>query len=138
MIRGELQRLQILNAFPSYKKRAARIILQADYMTSSTYMFEELGWQTIPKRLLYNKAVFTFKALNNLTPSYISNLLKPMSESHALSLRSSNNGLLSISRFLIPHQKYGIHFLRCEEQQALYKNLRQVSKITYKCCKMLT
>ena len=80
------------------QKRAARIILQADYMTSSTYMFEELGWQTIPKRLMYNKAVLTFKALNNLTPSYISNLLKPMSESHQLSLRSSNNGLLSIPR----------------------------------------
>ena len=31
------------------RKRAARIILQADYMTSSTYMFVELGWQTIPK-----------------------------------------------------------------------------------------
>ena len=87
-------------------------------------MFEELGWQTILKRLMYNKAVLTFKALNNLTPSYVSNLLKPMSESHALSLRSSNNGLnfclypgpgllYFIARFLIPHQNYGIHFLGC-------------------------
>ena len=102
------------------QKRAARIILQADYMTSSTYMFEELGWQTIPKRLMYNKAVLTFKALNNLTPSYISNLLKPMSESHQLSLRVimafclyPGPGLLYlIARFHIPHQNYGIHFLR--------------------------
>ena len=47
---------------------------------------------------MYNKAIFTFKALNNLTPAYITNLLKPMSETHSLSLRSSDNGLLSIPR----------------------------------------
>ena len=33
------------------QKRAARIILKADFMTPSSYMFEQLGWQTIPKRL---------------------------------------------------------------------------------------
>ena len=52
----------------------------------------------MPRRLLYNKAILTFKALNNLTPEYITNLLKPMSETHSLSLRSSDNGLLSIPR----------------------------------------
>ena len=39
-----------------------------------------------------------FKALNKFTPAYISDLLKPMSETHSLSLRSSDNGLLSILR----------------------------------------
>ena len=78
------------------QKRAARIILQVEYLTPSSLMFEELGWLSIPRQFMYNKAVLTFKALNNLTPAYISSLLKPMSETHSLSLRSSDNGLLSI------------------------------------------
>ena len=61
-------------------------------------MFEELGWQSVPKRLMYSKAILTFKASNNQTPAYITNLLKPMSESHPRSLRSSENGLLPVPR----------------------------------------
>ena len=67
-------------------------------MTPSSYMFEQLGWQTIPKRLLYNKSVLVYKALNDLTPTYITNLLTPVSQTHSRSLRSSENGLLSIPR----------------------------------------
>ena len=85
------------------QKRAARIILQAEYLTPSSLMFDELGWLSIPRRLMYNKALLTFKALNKLTPAYISDLLKPMSETHSLSLRSSDNGLLSIPRSRSAH-----------------------------------
>ena len=80
------------------QKRAERIILKADFMTPSSYMFEQLGWQTIPKRLLYNKSVLVYKALYDLTPTYITNLLTPVSQTHSRSLRSSENGLLSIPR----------------------------------------
>ena len=69
------------------QKRAARIILRADFMTPSTIMFDKLEWPSVPKRLMYNKAVLTYKALNNLAPAYISGLLKPVSETHTRSLR---------------------------------------------------
>ena len=62
------------------------------------YTFERLEWLSVPKRLMYNKAVLTYKALNNLAPAYISGLLKPVSETHTRSLRSSENGLLSVPR----------------------------------------
>ena len=42
------------------QKRAARIILRADFMTPSTIMFERLEWLSVPKRLMYNKAVLTY------------------------------------------------------------------------------
>ena len=48
------------------QKRAARSILQADYLTPSSLMFEDLGWLSVPKRLMYNKAILTYKVLNNL------------------------------------------------------------------------
>ena len=78
------------------QKRAARIILRADFDTPSSAMFQELNWPSIENRLKYNKAVLTYRALNKLTPDYISNLLKPLSETHSLNLRSSENGSLHI------------------------------------------
>ena len=79
------------------QKRAARIILRADFDMPSSLMFRELNWLSIVEsRLKYNKAVLTYRALNNLTPDYISKLLTPLSEIHSLNLRSSENGLLHI------------------------------------------
>ena len=80
------------------QKRAARIILNANFDTASADMFQELGWAPIKKRHNYNKAVLTYKALNKLTPSCISDLLIPVSQTHTRTLRSSSNGTLSIPR----------------------------------------
>ena len=71
------------------QKRAARIILKTDIITPSFHMFRELKWSSIDDRVKYNKVIIAYKPLNDLTPSYISSLLKPMSEIHALNLRSS-------------------------------------------------
>ena len=80
------------------QKPAAGIILRADFMTPSTIMFDRLEWLSVPKRLMYNKTVLTYKALNNLAPACISGLLKLVSKTHTHSLRSSENGLLSVPR----------------------------------------
>ena len=101
---ANLERLEKL------QKRAARIILHADFTSSSSLMFEELGWLSVFVRLRYNKAIMTYKALNNQTPEYISDLLKPMSEVHALRLSSSENGSL----FVLQDQNHSCvmaHFL---------------------------
>lgn len=117
------------------QKRAARIILQADFMTPSTLMFEQLGWLSVPKRLLYNKAVLTYKALNNLTPSYISNLLKPVSETHALSLRSSENGLLSIPRSRTALFDRSFSYSASKLWNSLPKSVRKASSVNeFKTC----
>ena len=60
-----------LDRISKLQKRAAHIILHADFNTPSTAMFEELGWLPINKRLNYNKGVFTYKALNSLIPQFI-------------------------------------------------------------------
>ena len=80
------------------QKRAARIILKADFLTRSEGMFAELGWQPVEKRIMYNKAVLIYKALNNLTPEYLSKLLTPVSQTHGLNLRSSKKGNLHVPR----------------------------------------
>ena len=81
------------------QKRAARIILRADFNTSSSsIMFTELGWQPVHKRLKYNKAVFIYKALNGLTPEYITSLLRPVAETYDRRLRPLVNGTLAVPR----------------------------------------
>ena len=52
------------------QKRAARIIINADFSTPSKDMFDFRKRMPIYKRLLPNKAVLTYKALNGLTPEY--------------------------------------------------------------------
>ena len=52
-------------------------------MTPSTIIFDRLEWLK-----MYNKAILTYKTINNLAPVYISDLLKPVSETHTRSLRS--------------------------------------------------
>ena len=74
------------------QNHAARIILRADFDTSSSTMFTELGWQPVHKRLKFNKAVCIYKALNGLTPEYITSLLRPVAETHDRHLSSSVSG----------------------------------------------
>ena len=78
------------------QKRAARIILNAEFDTPSSRMFQELDWLPMGSRIKYNKAVLTYKALNNMTPEYITKLLTSMSQTHSLNLRSGENGTLYV------------------------------------------
>ena len=80
------------------QKRAARIILRTDFNTPSEQLFKELGWSSVSNRITHNKAVLTYRALNNLTPEYITHLLQQMSQVHSLNLRSSDNGSLYVPK----------------------------------------
>ena len=58
-----------LDRISKLQKRAAQIILHADFNTPSAEIIKDLSWLPIVNRLKYNKAVFTYKAMKNLTPS---------------------------------------------------------------------
>ena len=60
----------------SLQKRAARIILQADFMTPSKEMFQELGWLTFTNIVEYHICVMVFKSLNGQAPDYLSSLIR--------------------------------------------------------------
>ena len=87
-----------LDRIMKLQKRAARIILCADFTTPSSDMFQELCWLPIDKRLKYNTVVFTYKALINLTTQYITVILEPISDAHTRTLRSSVCGALAVPR----------------------------------------
>ena len=61
-------------------------------------MFNELGWISISQGIQYNSSVLTYKALHNLTPDNISNMINPVSEMHGGTLRSSVNGASAVPK----------------------------------------
>ena len=85
-----------LDRLSKLQKRAARVILKSDIDTPSATMFQELCWMSVESRIKYNKAAFTYKAINNMTPDYITELLTPMSQTHSLNLRSGETGALYV------------------------------------------
>ncbi len=83
-----LQRLQNVH------NSAARIITRTKSIEHITPILIQLHWLPIPQRIQYKLLLLTFKALRNLAPTYLSELLHPYTPSRAL--RSSSSGLLSI------------------------------------------
>ena len=124
-----------LERLAKLQKRAARIILKADFDTPSSLMFRDLNWLSVEKSVKYNKAVFTYRALNNMAPEYISNLLTPMSETHTLNLRSSENGTLYIPRAHTSLYKGSFACSTSQLWNALPQKVRDTSSLSsFKTC----
>ena len=86
-----------INCIIKLQKRAARIILNADFTTPSRELFITLDWLPFDKKIMYHKCVLVYKAINNQTPSYISNMLTPVNtinNNHTLRSATNHNLLL--------------------------------------------
>ena len=75
---------------------AARLIMLCPKRTSMMPVLKHLHWLPIIERINYKIVLTVYKSLNNLAPSYISNLLTPYSSGRTT--RTSNKGLLLIPR----------------------------------------
>ena len=80
------------------QKRAARIILKADFLTPSEQLFKKLNWLTFPKRVQYHTCLMVYKEINGSAPEYISFMLTYVSEKHERHIRSTALDLLHIPR----------------------------------------
>ena len=50
------------------QKRAARIILKADFLTPSEQLFKKLNWLKFPKRAQYHTCLVVYKGINGSAP----------------------------------------------------------------------
>ena len=80
------------------QKRAARMILKADFITSSEQVFKELNWLPFPKRIQYHTCLMVYKSITGQAPEYISSMLTYVSEHHGAQTRSTVIDLLHIPR----------------------------------------
>ena len=79
------------------QKRAARMILKADFMTPEQ-IFKELNWLSFPKRVQYHTCFTVYKSISGQAPEYISSLLTYVSEYHERQTRSTTLDLLHVPR----------------------------------------
>ena len=80
------------------QKRAARMILKADFMKPSEQLFKELNWLPFPKRVQYHTCLTVYKSISGQAPEYISSLLPYVSDHHERQTRSTTLGLLYVPR----------------------------------------
>ena len=78
------------------QKRAARMILKADFTTPSEQLFKELNWLPFPKRVQYHICLTVYKSISGQAPEYISSLLTYVSNHHERQTRSSTLELLHV------------------------------------------
>ena len=88
-----------------YSEKSARTILQKSYDTPSTQLFTQLKWMSFKNRCNYHTGVLVYKALNHLTPSYITELLESASF-NSIRLRSSYQYKLSYASLKTPKTNY--------------------------------
>ena len=81
-----------------FQKRAARVILDKDIDTPSNELFKQLGWMRFDERVNFHKAVMMYKALHNLSPTYISSKFTYTNTIHQVNLRSSSDSTLYIPK----------------------------------------
>ena len=70
---ARLQKLQNL---------AARIITGSDYDTPAEPLIEEQGWKTVRELIQNDTSVMMYKSMNNMAPTYLSNLFTCSSQFH--------------------------------------------------------
>ena len=80
------------------QKRAARMILKANFMTPSEQLFKELNWLPFPKRVQYHTCLTAYKSISRQAPEYISSLLTYVSDHHERQTRSTILDLLHVPR----------------------------------------
>ena len=68
-------------------KRAARVILDGPYMSSTIQLFNRLKWLPFYEESKVNKAVFAFKSINGETAPYLRETLKLNREQHCRNTR---------------------------------------------------
>ena len=79
---------KVITRLQRIQNRCARLIFKKPKRTHSSPLLKELHWLPVAQRIQFRTLVHTFKALNNLSPHYISSLLLVRKPS-AYSIRSS-------------------------------------------------
>ena len=85
---------KLINRLQMIQNSAARIITRTKSSDHITPVLIQLHWLPVPYRIIYKNLLLTYKALHNLAPTYLRDLLQDYTPSR--SLRSSSAGLLTV------------------------------------------
>ena len=80
------------------QKRAARIILKADFMTPFEELFKELNWLSFPERVQFHIYLMVYKRMTGQAPEYIASMLMYVANHHERQTRWTTHNKLYVPR----------------------------------------
>ena len=86
-----------INKLNKLLKKSARVIVEADIMTSSSLLFKSLHWLNVEKRIQYQKAILVFKSVNGMVPNYLEENFH-FTNNQNYNLRSADEKLLNLPK----------------------------------------
>ena len=102
-----------LNQLQKLQNRAARIITNRSFDTSSRPFIDQLGWETIEQLVASESKTMVFKSLHELAPQYLCDLFTRNSKCPYYVLRNSEKDL----RLPLKKSRNGRKFFPIEEQK---------------------
>lgn len=81
--------LELSSRLQKLQNRAARVITQADYETSSMEILRNLNWNDLLTRRIYNSAIMMYKILYGQSTDYLHECYQKRSETNIYQLRNS-------------------------------------------------
>ena len=108
-----------------------RVILSAHYLTHSRDLLKELNFMSINDMITYLCGCFVFRALNDLTPKYITSKFIPVSRRHEHETRSSTNGNLQKCNFSTNHGKSTFRYKGAVTWNVVCQNIRKIASLNY-------
>ena len=88
----------LLNRYQRIQNYGARLVYRVDRFTPSKPLLFNLHWLPVTYRKKIKICVFVFKALNNLAPSYISDMLQVRNSAYSLRSDAHNSINLLVPR----------------------------------------
>ena len=87
-----------INIIVKLQKRAARLILDADFFTPSANLFKELKWIPFSDIVKYHQVSLVYKCIHKISPEYLHDMFSIKLDSKRYNLRSSNTGRLDVPK----------------------------------------
>ena len=75
------------------QNRAPRVLTSANYDTNTDILFEKLGWTDLQSQRKIAKGTLVYKALNGLTPDYLTQMFTERSRIAYYTLRATGDKL---------------------------------------------
>ena len=115
-----------INIIVKLQKKAARIILDADFFTPSANLFKELKWIPFSDIVKYHQVSLVYKCIHKISPEYLHDMFSIKLNSKRYNVRSSNTGRLDV---LKKHNR-SLSFNGPKLWNSLYSETRQTISIS--------
>ena len=89
---------RLLSKLQRAQNSSARLIVQASKFCRITPVLKELHWLPVRKRIIFKICLFVYKALNELAPQYIRDMISERHLTTSRTLRSTTAQLLDLPR----------------------------------------